>query len=221
MTDEQAMWRVQSADDSEAFAVLVTRWRRPLERLCERMIGDPHRAEDLTQEAFSRFFAHRKKYQRSARVSTFIWRIALNLCYDELRRRQRRGELLSHSESDEISGENSALASMELAPDDQLVESERAHSVRNALLKLAEPYRAVLVLKHYENLKFREIAEVLCIPEGTVKSRMAEAMARLSRLLSSVIDDAAPTRFPHCPRSTAASGPMRLAQDVRIAPGEL
>ena len=77
------------------------------------------------------------------------------------------------------------FSSAALSPDDQLVEAERADSVRAALLRLAEPYRAVLVLKHYENLKFREIAEVLGIPEGTVKSRMAEALDRLSRLLRS------------------------------------
>src|SRR5213082_1781467 len=91
-SDEQAMWRVQTQDDESAFAQLVRRWEGPIQRLCLRMTGDLHRGEDLAQEAFSRVFAKRKDYQPSGKFSTWLWRIALNLCYDELRRRQRREE---------------------------------------------------------------------------------------------------------------------------------
>jgi RNA polymerase sigma-70 factor (ECF subfamily) len=72
----------------------------------------------------------------------------------------------------------------ECAPDLALVRDERAEAVRNALFQLAEPYRVVVVLRHYEGLKFREISEVLNIPEGTVKSRMAEALIQLNGLLN-------------------------------------
>lgn len=89
MTDEQAMWRVQTEDDHQAFAKLVARWEKPIFRLCARLIGDAARAEDLKQEAFSRAFAKRKDYQPDCKFSTWLWRIALNLCYDELRKRQR------------------------------------------------------------------------------------------------------------------------------------
>src|SRR5215472_8843481 len=90
ISDEQAMWRVQQADDEAAFALLVRRWEGPIQRLCERMTGDAHAAEDLAQETFVRVFAGRKEYQPDGKFSTWLWRIALNLCYDELRRRQRR-----------------------------------------------------------------------------------------------------------------------------------
>jgi len=75
------------------------------------------------------------------------------------------------------------IASEEPAPDEQADSRERAELVRNALLKLATHYREVVVLRHYEGLKFHEIGEVLAIPEGTVKSRMAEALTQLNRLL--------------------------------------
>jgi RNA polymerase sigma-70 factor (ECF subfamily) len=71
----------------------------------------------------------------------------------------------------------------EPAPDIAAASSEEGEVVRRALLKLPESYRAVLILRHYEGLKLREIGEVLEIPEGTVNSRMAEALARLSRIL--------------------------------------
>lgn len=180
MSDEQAMWRVQTADDSAAFARLVERWRAPVQRLCERMLGDSHRAEDLAQEAFVRVFARRKEYRAAGRFSTFLWRVALNLCYDELRRVRSRGELPIDADADE---QEANLVSPETPPDDQLVNAERAEGVRRALAQLPDPYRTVIVLRHYENLKFREIAEVLEIPEGTVKSRTAEAMVQLGRLL--------------------------------------
>lgn len=92
ITDEQAMWRVQTQDDERAFAQLVHRWEGPIQRLCTRMTGDLQHGEDLAQETFARVFAKRKDYQANGKFGTWLWRIALNLCYDELRRRQRREE---------------------------------------------------------------------------------------------------------------------------------
>ncbi len=180
ISDEQAMWRVQMQGDTEAFAILVERWEGPIQNLCARMLGDAHRGEDLAQEAFARVFAKRKEYEARGRFSTFLWRVALNLCYDELRRRERRREtpLDGGFEDGEI-----GHASDELPPDASLAREETAGRVRGALMEISETYRSVLVLRHYEDLKFREIAEVLGIPEGTVKSRMAEGLSQLARLL--------------------------------------
>ncbi len=175
------MQRVRTHDDPSAFAALVRRWQGPVQRLCARMIGDSHRAEDLAQEAFVRLFARRKEYEPVARFSTFIRRIALNLFYDELRRRKRRPECSLDDALEETGGVGDRLAASDPPPDAVLAARERADRVREALLCLPEPYRAVVVLRHYEGLKFREIAEVLEIPEGTVKSRMAEALDRLAR----------------------------------------
>lgn len=178
------MLQVQAGDDAHAFAQLVRRWEAPIQRLCTRMLGDAHRAEDLTQDAFARLFAKRKEYQPTGKFSTFLWRIALNLCYDELRRLKRRGE----SPLDDIEfpegNELPSLQHSDPAPDAAMIEREKEEIVRNAVLQLSEAYRSVIVLRHYENLKFREIAEVLDVPEGTVKSRMAEALTQLQRKLS-------------------------------------
>ena len=187
VTDEQAMWRVKMDDDPQAFARLVERWQQPIQRLCVRMLGDAHRAEDLTQEAFAKVFARRKDYEPVGRFSTFLWRIALNLCYDELRKINRRGESSLEDGADEHGELHFAAES--IGPDLQVVQDERAETVRRALLQLPEPYRVVVVLRHYEGLKFREIGEVLDIPEGTVKSRMVEALNQLSRALKPLVQD--------------------------------
>jgi RNA polymerase sigma-70 factor (ECF subfamily) len=186
-TDEQAMWRVRTDDDAEAFAQLVGRWQKPIENLCARMTGDPHRGEDLAQETFARLFARRKAYEPTGRFSTFLWRMALNICYDELRKLKRRGELSLDESDDDLSAFD--LEADGPAPDAQLAKDERAEGVRRALVELAEPYRVVVVLRHYEGLKFREIGDVLGIPEGTVKSRMSEALSQLSRLLNRLLSE--------------------------------
>jgi len=196
ISDEQAMWRVQAEDDERAFAQLVRRWEEPLRRLCARMLGDPHRGEDLTQEAFARVFARRKDYQPSARFSTWLWRIALNLCYDELRRLKRRGEeSLDREDAPVLEEVQSWIAPMP-APDEALVAREQGELVRQAMLRLPEVYRSVLILRHYEDLKFREIAEVLELPEGTVKSRMAEALTQMSGWLKPALAGGLPTGPP-------------------------
>lgn len=187
VTDEQAMWRVKMEDDPQAFAQLVGRWEKPIQSLCARMTGDAHRGEDLTQEAFARVFARRKDYQPSGKFATFLWRVAVNLCYDELRKVSRRRE--SALEMGGEDSEETDFAANAPGPDFMLVEQEQAEAVRRALLGLTEAQRAVVVLRHYEGLKFREIGEVLEIPEGTVKSRMAEAMSQLSEMLSGLLNE--------------------------------
>ena len=186
-TDEQMMWRVRSSDDAEAFGQLVSKWQGSIQRLCVRMLGDIHRGEDLAQEAFAKLYAKRQDYQPAARFSTYLWRIALNSCYDELRRLKRRPETSLESQNGDGEDAYSLLDghfSVETTPETDLHSREQAESVRDALQKLPEHYRTVVVLRHYENLKFREIADVLDIPEGTVKSRMAEGLQQLSEILT-------------------------------------
>ncbi len=188
-SDEQTMWRVKMQDDPHAFARLVTRWEKPIQRLCARMTGDADRAQDLTQTAFARVFARRANWEPSGRFSTFLWRIALNLCYDDLRQTQRRGECPLDGLDEEGGAGYEHFVADEPSPHAQADARERSELVREALLRLPPLYREVVVLRHYEALKFHEIAEVLEIPEGTAKSRMAEALTQLHRLLKHVNED--------------------------------
>lgn len=187
-SDEQAMEEVKASASESSFAHLVARWEGPIQRLCHRMVGDLHRAEDLTQEVFQRLFARRASYEVRARFSTYLWQIALNLCRDELRRRGRSREVVGWDPAGEGEGDppgvEGPLGLAAPGPDFQLAREEEARSVRWALGCLPVLQREVLVLRHYEGLKFREIAEVLGIPEGTVKSRMAEGLTRMGRLLA-------------------------------------
>ncbi|MDX1951680.1 MAG: sigma-70 family RNA polymerase sigma factor [Verrucomicrobiota bacterium] len=196
-SDEQVMWRVQMHDDATAFAELSQRWRGRIQALCTRMMGDPHRGEDMAQETFLRLYHKRKDYEPTGKFSTWLWRVAINICHDELRRTKRRNE----TSIDEQRGEGSSPVEPESLsdnqPDSTMEMAEEANLVRQALMQLPEMYRTVLVLRHYEGLKFREIAEVLGIPEGTVKSRMSEAL----------------TQFASCYRQTRSRPPLTVILD--------
>jgi len=183
LTDEQAMVRARTAADLHAFGLLVDRWRKRIYNLCFRMTGSTHTAEDITQEVFVKIFDRRQVYDPTKRFSTWLWRIALNLCYDELRRVQRRHELSLDNDGTGEGGGVRLEVIDSVTPRAQLQQREEAELVRAALCELPEIYRTVLVLRHYENLKLREIAQVLEIPDGTVNSRMAEGLARLTELL--------------------------------------
>jgi RNA polymerase sigma-70 factor (ECF subfamily) len=185
-SDEQLMWRVKLQDDAQAFAGLMQRWGTPIERLCARMTGDTHRAEDLAQAAFTRVFAVRAEWQPTGKFSTFLWQIALNLCRDELRKVKRRAECPLDTLDESGESGLDALPSDDASPAVQAETNERAGLVRQAVLRLPSHYREVVVLRHYEQLKFREIGDVLGIPEGTVKSRMAEALTQLNVFLKNL-----------------------------------
>ncbi|HEX4264017.1 MAG TPA: sigma-70 family RNA polymerase sigma factor [Verrucomicrobiae bacterium] len=185
ITDEQAMWRVQAQDDHAAFARLVQRWELPILRLCERMTGD--QGEDLKQETFARAFLKRKEFRGGCKFSTWLWRIALNLCYDELRKRQRRGENCGGPESED-GIDLPESASPELAPDLQVAAREECEVVRCALLRLPLTLQTALGLRYCEGLKVREIAEILEIPETTAGSRIAAGLEQISRILGPQLD---------------------------------
>jgi RNA polymerase sigma-70 factor (ECF subfamily) len=182
LSDEKAMIRVRDHDDHAAFALLVRRWEGPIRRLCVRMMTDAQRGEDLAQETFARLFQKRRSYKPQSKFSTYLWRVAMNRCYDELRK-ARRQRASDHVELDDGADGKLALSCDGDTPHQATAREEEAAMVREALAKLPDHYRSVLILRHYEGLKLREIAEVLEIPPGTVNSRMAEALTRLSRSL--------------------------------------
>lgn len=211
-TDEQLMWRVGTAEDHAAFAELMARWRGRIRDLCGRWLGDVALGEDVTQNVFTRIFERRREYRPTGRFSTWLWRVALNLCRDEHRRRSARPGWPATVEADppENRGEAELLArvpSAEPSPDAQAARHEEGELVRAAVLRLPESLRTVIVLRHYQDLKLREIAEVLEIPEGTVNSRMADALVRLARELA---PNLRPAAMPDANRILPLSSPEGL-----------
>jgi RNA polymerase sigma-70 factor (ECF subfamily) len=184
-SDEQLMWRVKLKEDHHAFATLMDRWQAPIRNLCTRMTGDSHEAEDLCQTAFARVFARRAHWEPTGKFSTFLWRVALNLCHDTHRHATRRAEWLAAFDQTETSPWEKVAAD-EASPDARAAANEEAELVQRAMHQLRPLHREVVALRHYEGMKFAEIADVLGVPQGTVKSRMAEALTHLHELLKTL-----------------------------------
>ena len=183
-SDEALMLQLQTGD-LHAFDILVKRWEQPLLNYCYRMVNDITLAEDLRQEVFLRIYHSAKTYRPRAQFSTWLYRIATNLCLDTLAKQQRRKEIpmdaYSESESEDF---DDRLIDPSDTPDAVVVKKESERRVRSALARLPEDQRVVVTLRHYNGMKFHEIAEIVERPVSTVKSRMVAGMERLSKMLS-------------------------------------
>lgn len=178
-TDEELV-RAVAAGDLQSFGVLVARWERPLLRFVHRLLPRGEDAGDVCQETFLRVMRKAHRFRDGSRFSTWMYQIALNLCRDQARRRQRwrlvvRGGL--NTSVEEPASPNDGPA--------EIVEREaEAVAVREALERIPAEQREVLILKEYEGLKFREIAELLNCPESTVKSRLYYGLTGLRQVLA-------------------------------------
>jgi RNA polymerase sigma-70 factor, ECF subfamily len=171
-SDEELVLAVQ-AGDTDSLGVLAARWQTPLFRFAFRLLRRREDARDVCQETFLRILHRSDRFQAGARFSTWMYQIALNLCRDHMRHRRRWGLVLveQHDRSPEPATPTGHGASAD-SPDGALENEERRRAVALALEAIPAEQREVLVLKEFEGLKFREIAEVLGCPESTVKSRM-------------------------------------------------
>ena len=186
-TDEDLLLAVRDGH-SDSLGVLVARWEVPLLRFVSRLVDRPDDARDVCQETFLRVLDKAYAFRDGARFSTWMYQIALNLCRDQTRRKRRWGRLLvtpTSTESD-TPREHAAPDSLATNPAAAFADTERRGAVRRALSGLPREQREVLLLKEYEGLKFREIADVLGVPESTVKSRMYAGLDAMRTSLSSL-----------------------------------
>jgi RNA polymerase sigma-70 factor (ECF subfamily) len=178
MTDHRLLEATKTGDDA-AFAELVRRYRNQITNYVYRMTNDYDLAVDLAQETFMRVYAAAERYQTSYAFSTYIYRIATNLAISELRRRKRRRlvSLSSFFGEREQPSDSCELDMPDKGPlqDVAVVEDERRAAVARAIATLPEKYRAPLVLRDVEERSYDEIACILNMNEGTVKSRINRA----------------------------------------------
>ena len=167
--------RAQKGDRS-AFGELVQRYQAAVVDVVYRMCSDAQLAQDAAQEAFIQAWLHLPSYRPKSPLRNWLYRIAVNTAVDALR---RQAKLLPQ----EI--EKLDLAALQDNPESLLVEKERADQVQRAVQTLPDACRAVLVLREYENLSYKDIASTLDIPMGTVMSRLNYARERLRLLLRS------------------------------------
>jgi len=169
--------------NEDAFAELVSRYRNQITNYIYRLTNDYDASVDLAQETFVRVYRAAARYQTSYAFSTYIYSIATNLAISELRRRKRR-RLISLSgffNGHDDAGKRCEFDPADLRPlqDVALIETERRAAVARHITSLPERYRVPLVLRDVEGRSYEEIAKILDMSEGTVKSRISRARALL------------------------------------------
>ncbi len=147
-------------------------WASPVHRYCRRMMPSEAEADDAAQEALIKVVRHLDRYDRTRPLAPWVYGIARNTCLDALRRRTHKRE-------------DDAVEVIDPAPGALVLvdEAQTAARVRRALVTLPDLYRDVLVLYHYENLKYVEIAESLDVPLGTVMNRIFRARQKMREAL--------------------------------------
>lgn len=170
--------------DEAAFEQLLTQHEKSVYNLCLRMTGNPEDAMDVSQEVFLRVWKNLGSYQFDAAFSTWLFRIASNACIDFLRAKKRRNDV-SLTMQDENDGEDKELAVPDETPlpEEQLLAKEQQRAVMKAMSELPPDFREILQLRVVEGLPYEEIAEILDIKVGTVKSRLARARDQLRKNL--------------------------------------
>ena len=173
---ELALIRRVRQGDAEAFDRLVELFAGQVYNLAFRMIGNAEDAQDIAQEAFIRAYDALPRFRGEAAFSTWLYRIVVNVCRDEMSRRRRRPPTLTELESEnaEVSPLSETLSTGESA-EDELVRRERHHALGAAIAALPTPFRVVLVLYDVQGFSYQEIAEMLRANIGTVKSRLNRA----------------------------------------------
>ncbi len=181
-TDEELVDRSKTGD-KESFNQLVRRWERPIFALAYRTLGREEDARDVTQETFLRAFRALPGFKGDAKFSSWLYRIALNLCRDFIRK-QRRTPVVAVPEGVEIDQLAERQQHESVTVEDLAARAELSRGVAAAMEHLPTEQRTAILLKEYHGLTFQEIAEMMNCPLSTAKTRVYQGLMLLRKVLA-------------------------------------
>ncbi|WP_433983824.1 sigma-70 family RNA polymerase sigma factor [Tunturiibacter empetritectus] len=196
-TEDVALIADLKAGSEEAFAVLIAQYHQPLYSLIARSLNDPADASDITQEVFIKVFRSIRGFHGEASLRTWLYRIALHEASNQRRwwsRHKKQEITIDSSFESDPDAENShlslasTLADQSDSPFDHAVQAEVRERVEAALRQIPEAFRTVVILREIEGFAYEEIAEILNVNLGTVKSRLTRGRSALRAILNA--DDA-------------------------------
>ena len=187
LDDEVLVQRAVDGDEA-AYAVLVRRYRNRIFNFTFRYTGNAAEAEDLAQDVFIKAYRNLHRFRGDAKFSTWLYQIAKNMSINRLRSIKRAIVSLVNpivsEDGDEGLDPISIAASDERSPEELMLGVEAEKVVQLAIQKLSPVYRAALILRDIEDLPYEEIAQILGLAEGTVKSRIHRARSELKQMLA-------------------------------------
>ena len=187
-SDAQIMLRAKAGDQS-AFDYLVQKYRRPIISFMYRMARNTAAAEDLAQEVFLRVYRSRESYEASAKFTTWLYRIATNLAVNHARdtRHERPEVTVSLDEPDEETGTTLELPDCALTAEQAIVRRERLMAIRSKVEALPEQQKLAVIMHKYQQMDYKEIAEVLKKSESATKSLLFRAYETLREQLKEFV----------------------------------
>ena len=186
MSDEQLLMRYRERGDRDAFSELVHRYERELFSYLKRYLGDESMAEDAFQATFLQVHLKSHQFEEGRKLRPWLYTIATNQAIDAQRRNKRHRNVsldrgTRHDDGEEQVGSLvDLLVSREPDPEFRMEAAQRQEWIRDAMEKLPEQLRSAVNLVYYQGLKYREAADILGIPVGTVKSRLHSAILKLN-----------------------------------------
>jgi len=184
--DTELMLRVK-AGDSEAFSILFEKYYQKVVSLCWRYIQNTELAQDAAQEVFLKIFNTAKKYRPTASFSTYIYRITVNHCLNELREKRRHPTISLDYEANNINQDDSSLLeslpSENQSPREIAIKKEIQTEIRKAISELPEKQRMAIILKRFDNLSYEKIGETMGCSVGAVDSLLQRARYTLLKKL--------------------------------------
>ena len=180
LSDAEVMLRVKAGDES-AFAYLVQKYRRPMVSFMYRTARNAAVAEDLAQEVFLRVYRSRESYEASAKFTTWLYRIATNLAVNYTRdtRHERAENAVSLDEPDETTGLTPDVPDNSLTAEETMLRRERMAAIRRRVQGLPERQRIAVIMHKYQQMDYRQIADVLKLSESATKSLLFRAYETL------------------------------------------
>lgn len=175
MTDSQLVARAQNGE-LPAFEELVRKYQREIYSLACRMVSDAEEAKDLAQQAFLQAFVHIRSFRQQAQFRTWLFRIAINQCYNYLKTRRRHGDLVDCDEL-HLAGDDS--------PEADLVAQDEHHRLYAALERLPAKQRAVITLKVEQGLSYEEISRILGGTAGAARVNYCQGLKTLRKHMTS------------------------------------
>ncbi len=188
-SDEELILGYRSEGDRRAFDELVHRYERELYSYLRHYLGDEQVAEDVFQQTFLQVHLKVDRFEPGRKFRPWLYTVAINQAID-MQRRNRRHRMASLDKRLRTGAEEGPGALIDLldgesaGPGELAEEAERSEEVRRAVDELPEPARQAVLLVYFQGLKYREAAEVMSIPVGTVKSRLHAALGKLTEVLS-------------------------------------
>jgi RNA polymerase sigma-70 factor (ECF subfamily) len=158
--------------NKNAFEEIVEMYKDKVYQLCYRMLGNKHEAEDAAQETFIRAYMNLNSFNLKMKFSTWLYRIATNLCIDRLRKKKPDYYLDADIAGTEGLTMYSQIPAETVLPEKEVESMELREQIQEEIEKLPDKYRAVIILKYIEDLSLNEISEILGMPLGTVKTRI-------------------------------------------------